>query len=259
MTKRRLFALSDPHLSFASDKPMDVFGPHWRDHASRIEGNWRDSVGPDDVVLIPGDISWGIRLDKALPDLEWLAALPGEKIMVRGNHDYWWQSLGKLNRLGLKGMHFIQNNQVIVGGLAVGGSRLWDFPDIVWPFDYLETGGEAEEKTPKDLARAKREGDPLKIRAREMDRLRLSLSGLPKVAALKVAVTHFPPLGEDGAPTPITDVISRFGVDICVFGHIHAPSSRRRPGEDVVIGGTRYVLAASDHLGHKPIMLAEFE
>ena len=134
MGDRRLFALSDPHLSLAGAKPMHVFGPRWDDHTRRIEENWKATVRPEDVVLMPGDISWGMRLADALPDLEWLAALPGRKVLLRGNHDYWWQSLNKLRALNLPDMHFLQNNHVIIDGVAIGGSRLWDFPGIRWGF-----------------------------------------------------------------------------------------------------------------------------
>lgn len=263
MPIRRLFALSDPHLSFGNPKPMDIFGPHWRDHAERLAVNWKRAVGPGDVVLVPGDISWGMRLSEAVPDLEWLAALPGEKVMVKGNHDYWWSSPAKLRALGLPGMHFIQNNHVVLGGLAVGGSRLWDFPGIFWPFAGDFDAADASLVVLPGGKAVKRETgvDAEKIRAREIDRLSASLRGLPRGAEITVALTHFPPLGEDGEPTPLTDLIGGFGVDFCVFGHVHGPRdpAQRRPGEDIVIGKTRYVLASGDFLGHAPKLLADFE
>lgn len=258
MGKRRLFAISDPHLSFFNPKPMDMFGPQWRNHAAKLENNWRGLVDPGDVVLVAGDISWAMRLDAARPDLEWLAGLPGEKVLVKGNHDYWWGSLAKLKALRLPGMHFIQNNHVAIGGLAIGGSRLWDFPGIAWPFGTnLEAGATPVEPV---AVSGDRENDPEKIRARELERLALSLRGLPRDAALKVALTHFPPLGEDGLPTPLTDLVGSFAIDFCVFGHIHGlpASGRARPGEDIVIGKTRYILASTDILGHTPKLLGEF-
>ncbi len=233
---------------------MDVFGPRWDDHAARIADNWRRLVRPEDIVLVPGDISWGMRLADALPDLEWLAALPGRKILLRGNHDYWWQSIGKLNALGLADTHFVQNNHVVVDGVAVGGTRLWDFPYVKWGID---PESEKKPEAPEPAEAGKREEDPEKIRARELGRLAASLAGLPGNARLRVAMTHYPPLGEDGQPTPLTELIGRYGVAYCVFGHIHSGSGRSRPGEDVTIGGTRYLLASSDHLGHAPLLVAE--
>ncbi len=259
MPKRRLFALSDPHLSFARPKPMDVFGPHWLDHAAKLGERWRSLVEPGDVVLVPGDISWAMRLEEAKADLEWLAALPGDKILLRGNHDYWWGSLAKLQKLNLPGMHYIQNNHVRIAGLAAGGSRLWDFPDIFWPFipnaETLPLAGIEPAE-----AKIQSESDVEKIRIRELERLAASLGGLPADTTLRIALTHFPPLGESGDPTPLTDLIGRFGIDICVFGHVHGlrDSAHPRPGEDIVIGKTRYVLTSSDFLDHTPKLLGEF-
>lgn len=253
MRDRRLFALSDPHLSSVAAKPMDVFGPHWHDHAGRIAANWEAAVGADDIVLIPGDISWAMRLGDAVPDLEWLAALPGQKALIKGNHDYWWQSAGKLRKLNLPGMHFIQNDHAVIEGVAIGGTRLWDFPGIAWTFT---PGPEAVPGAA--VGKGQRHEDPEKIRARELGRLETSLAGLPADAVLRIAMTHYPPIGEDGLPTLVTDVIGRFAIDICVFGHVHAPRDTARPGEDTIIDGTRYVLASSDHLRHAPLLLAEF-
>lgn len=254
---RRIFALSDPHLSTGGAKPMHVFGPAWDNHAQRIRDNWLATVREDDIVLVPGDISWAMRLADALPDLHWLGDLPGRKVMLRGNHDYWWQSLKKLDALGIPNMFFIQNNHVLLDGVAVGGSRLWDFPGIRWGY---VSNRDNEEVAPEKRAavRNTREEDPEKIRARELERLRLSLAGMPKDATLRIAMTHYPPLGEDGQPTAITELIGEYGIDYCVFGHMHALRDQPHPGADIVIGRTRYLLAASDFLGHRPLLVAGF-
>lgn len=257
MANHRLFALSDPHLSLSGAKPMHVFGPRWEDHAARLETNWRAVVKPDDIVLMPGDISWGMRLPDALPDLEWLAELPGRKVLLRGNHDYWWQSLKKLEGLGLAGISFIQNNHLFLDGVAIGGTRLWDFPYVRWGFVANADNADIVPAMRKIDPGPQREEDPEKIRARELGRLAGSLAQLPREAALRVAMTHFPPIGEDGQPTEITGIIDTFDIDICVFGHVHALTDSPHPGADVVIGKTRYVLAASDYLGHAPMQLAE--
>lgn len=254
---RRLFALSDPHLSLSGAKPMHVFGPAWDDHTARLAANWRRLVAPDDIVLVPGDISWGMRLSEALPDLEWLAALPGRKVLLRGNHDYWWQGIKKLQNLNLPCVYFVQNNHVVLDSVAIGGSRLWDFPDIRWRVvSNAENREVAEDK--RSAPAAHRDEDPEKIRARELGRLAASLAQLPADADLRVAITHYPPLGEDGLPTPLTDLIGQYDIDLCVFGHVHAHPEGKRPGEDIVLGKTRYVLASSDFLGHAPLLLTHF-
>ena len=252
---RRLFALSDPHLSLGGDKPMHVFGSQWDNHVERLREGWLSAVGVDDIVLVPGDISWGMRLEDARPDLEFLAGLPGEKVFLRGNHDYWWQSLGKMRGLGLERVHFLQNNHVVIGGMAVGGSRLWDFPGIWWGYVSNRDNDEVAEEKREVGGKRGRGEDVEKIRERELQRLALSLGQLPKEAELRVAMTHFPPLGEDGEATEITKLIGSFGIDVCVFGHVHALIDRPHAGADVVIDGTRYVLASSDYLGHTPILL----
>ena len=235
---------------------MHVFGPAWDRHAERIGENWRRTVGRDDIVLVPGDISWGMRLDEALPDLEWLAALPGRKVLLRGNHDYWWQGLKKLQSLGLPDIYFIQNNYVVLDGVAIGGSRLWDFPDIKWRF-VANADNENVDPEKRRAEPAPREEDPEKIRTRELGRLAASLATLPADAALKVALTHYPPLGENGDPTELTDLITQYDIDLCVFGHVHSHPGHPRPAEDIVLGRTRYVLASSDFLGHTPKCLAD--
>lgn len=252
---RRLFALSDPHLSFLRPKPMDVFGSNWTDHADRIAENWKRDVGENDIVLVPGDVSWAMRLSEARPDLEWLAALPGRKVLIRGNHDYWWSSLKKMRDLELPGFHFIQNDHVLLDGIGIGGTRLWDFPGIHWGFVPNE---EREDLPDAPAIKGQRSEDPEKIRTRELERLGASLGSIPEGCRFRVAMLHFPPIGEDGAPTPITDLIDRFSIDLCVFGHIHGKTDRTRPGEDIVIGKTRYVLTSCDHLDFKPLLLGCF-
>ncbi|MCC8190992.1 MAG: metallophosphoesterase [Planctomycetes bacterium] len=254
MGDRRLFALSDPHLSLSGAKPMDVFGPAWADHTARLAANWRQVVRPEDIVLVPGDISWGMKLPDALPDLQWLAALPGRKVLLRGNHDYWWKGPKKLEALRLPDTYFIQGTSVVVDDIAIGGGRMWDFPGIHW-------GAVANADNPEVAPALRaasgpvREEDPDRIRERELTRLTASLESLSPAAAVRVVMTHFPPLGEDGLPTMLTDRIGSYDIDLCVFGHVHAHPDRPRPGEDIHIGKTRYVLASSDFLHHTPIRL----
>lgn len=231
---------------------MDVFGTRWADHAQRIHDSWERIVGADDVVLIAGDISWALRLDKALPDLEFLAALPGRKVLIRGNHDYWWASLAKLTKLSLPGMHYIHNSHLVLDGIAIGGTRLWDWPDVRWPL----TGGQTEGQT-RQLPPAREQEDPEKIRAHELERLALSLGGMPADARLRVCMTHFPPIGADGQPTELTRRICGYGIDLCVYGHIHNYAADARPGEDTILDGTRFVCTATDRLDHAPLLLAE--
>ena len=233
-----LFALADPHLSFGVNKPMDIFGIQWREHESRLETNWRQMVGPDDTVVIPGDISWAMQLKDALPDLQFLDSLPGQKILSRGNHDYWWSSLNKIENFcreaGLTTLTFLRNNGILVPpGHIVCGTRGWILPDD-------PEFRQADEK----------------IYLREAGRLKLSLDAAApmRIPGRELVVClHYPPFGKDCRPTLFTDLCESYGVDQCVFGHNHSnngfASLAGPPGQ------VRYRLAAADYLGFKPLRL----
>lgn len=157
----KLFAIGDLHLSHSSNKPMSVFGPNWDNHAERIAAAWRERVSDEDAVLIPGDISWAMQLDEARPDIEYIAALPGKKVIMRGNHDYWWGSISKVRDMLPCCMYALQNDTVELGSVTIAGSRGWICPG--------SSGFDPE--TDK------------KIYDREVIRLQLSLSGANRAAA----------------------------------------------------------------------------
>jgi uncharacterized protein len=231
-----LFAIADPHLGFGVDKPMNIFGSRWQDHEARLAENWRLVVGPDDTTLIPGDISWGMQLADALPDLRFLDALPGRKILMRGNHDYWWSSLHKMTQFcqaeQLTSLAFLHNNSLPVApDKIICGTRGWILPD-----DPAFSDADA------------------KIYLREAGRLRLSLTA---AAALRgfgqelIACFHFPPFGGNGQPTLFTELMQEFSVCRCVYGHIHGFSGSPPAGP----APASYILASADYIGFKPLRL----
>ena len=129
----KVYAIADLHLSFAVKKPMDIFGQRWKQHEEKIRDNWDHLVSGEDTVIIPGDISWATTLDEILPDLKFINDLPGHKLLLRGNHDYWWQSMSKLTQLcrheELSSLDFIQNDaRLLANGAVVCGSRGWILP-----------------------------------------------------------------------------------------------------------------------------------
>jgi len=230
-----LFAISDLHLSLGLDKPMDIFGPHWKDHAGRLQARWTDTVGEDDTVVVPGDISWAMRMADALPDLAFLDALPGLKILGRGNHDYWWGTLGSMERqmaaAGFRTLRFLRNNaHVLPDGTCLCGTRGWLLPD--------------------DPAFGESDGS---IHLREINRLRLSLASRPDPARRTVAALHFPPCGRDGGETEYTRLLEEGGVDICVYGHLHGDGISKGPSGR--IRGVLYHNASADRIGFKPLRL----
>lgn len=123
-----LFAIGDLHLPGGEEKPMDIFGDHWENHFAHIAADWRARVKDGDVVLIPGDISWAMQLERAVPDLQKIGALPGRKVLIKGNHDYWWNSVSKLRRVLPEGMSALQHDALDMGDFVVCGTRGWMFP-----------------------------------------------------------------------------------------------------------------------------------
>lgn len=229
----QIFGLSDLHLSFSSDKPMDVFGEHWRDHAQKMAASWDELVGPDDVVLVPGDISWALRLEQAAADLAWIGARPGRaKILVRGNHDYWWSAIGKVRKALPPTLVALQNDAVDLGEVVVTGSRLWSCPGAL---DFT--------------------ADDEKVYLREIERLKLSLQAGRALAGDRplLAAIHYPPFAADRArsPTAYSELLEEFGVKLCVYGHLHGRPAHRTAFEGER-GGVTYRLIACDHLDFRP-------
>ncbi len=238
-----LYALGDTHLGTAVNKPMDIFGPLWAGHPVPLFQRWEATVAPEDVVLVPGDISWGMTLAEAEPDLLHLDELPGRKLLIQGNHDYWWESLKKMRALPLKTIEFIQNDAVLLppasvpgveGPVAVCGTRGWISPgDRTWNEDVEHNA---------------------KIYQREVGRLKLSLETGRKLGANHfIVMLHYPPVAEDHQPTAFTELLESFGgVLVCLYGHLHGPGAQNRAfkGEH---GGVRYRLVACDGIDFTPV------
>ncbi|MBR5768233.1 MAG: metallophosphoesterase [Clostridia bacterium] len=199
-----LYCIADPHLSEFMKKPMDVFGSRWVGHREKFLNGWKNTVTDEDTVVIPGDISWAMTLEKALPDLKLINSLPGKKILLRGNHDYWWQSVSKIrNALGECSTVIIQNDSVMVEGFAVCGTRGW-FPD--------------SKKAPSGT-------DYIKLTEREALRLGMSLEHAEKnfcgEFSEKIVFLHFPPVYRGLIMDPIVNVMLEHNVKRCFYGHIH--------------------------------------
>lgn len=192
-----VWAISDLHLP-AHQKPMDVFGPHWQNHFERIQEDWLEKVAEADVVLLPGDLSWAMHLEEAIEDLERIGEMPGRKLLLRGNHDYWWNSIGRVRRALPEGCFALQNDSVLIDGVLFAGSRGWQIP--------------ADPQADTDDAR---------IYRRERQRLEMSLghARARDQAAPLVAMMHYPPRSEDAEG--FSDILRRFETAHAVYGHLH--------------------------------------
>ena len=227
-----IFAIGDLHLPGHAQKPMDVFGSHWDRHFETISDHWRRMVGPTDVVLIPGDISWAMQLDQALDDLRAIAALPGRKLLLRGNHDYWWGSISRVREAAPPDMYFLQNDALKLGGAVICGSRGWLNPN-------------ADGFTPEDR----------KIYDRELIRLEMSLAAGRKLICggeSLIVMLHYPPLYPDKRPTAVSALLEKYGADRVVFGHVHSARSGWEPFE---LNGVQYILTAGDYINFKPVLI----
>ncbi|WDL97115.1 metallophosphoesterase [Alicyclobacillus sp. ALC3] len=225
-----VFALADLHLGLAVDKPMDIFGSIWSNHAERIRASWTQRVSAQDTVLIPGDISWAMSLQEALPDLAWIAALPGRKVLLRGNHDYWWASIGRVRSALVDGVFALQNDAFAVEQWAVCGSRGWLLPSH-------------PRFSPEDEV----------VYHREVQRLRLSLEAADRIGLPKLVMMHYPPTDVSAGATGFTELLEEFSVEACVYGHLHGPAHRF--AFEGLKNGVAYRLVSADYLGFEPLML----
>lgn len=250
----RLFAIGDLHLALGTpNKSMERFGPAWHDHASRVAADWSARVDPDDIVLVPGDISWALKLPSAEPDLDYLRRLPGHKVLCRGNHDYWWSSTGKVRRALGDEADAVQGDAIALGPYAIGGTRLWDVPGL--RFGHLidwrptEDGDDSlrTERTDEEIAHDE------KIYRRELGRLDRALADLDRVdpdrRLHRIAMVHYPPISAELDPAPLADRFARAGVKDVVFGHLHAIADAHRGTLFGERDGIRYHLTSCDYLG----------
>lgn len=256
----KIFAIGDLHLGHSVDKPMDIFGVQWRHHASRIAESWTGAVGKEDLILIPGDFSWAMRMEDAEEDLQWLERLPGTKLIIKGNHDYWWPSISRLRQRFQGGaVHPLQYDSISIGGVAVGGTRLWTFPAIASsyrdPLETVECSFSPATDSPGVLDEGSAHDE--KIFKRELSRLENSLRSMDPGCELRIVMTHFPPTDEAGRETPVTRMLERNGTNICVFGHLHSLDLPEGKTWDFVKNGVRYVLVSCDAVGFSPYFLHE--
>jgi predicted phosphohydrolase len=242
-----IFAISDIHLSLkygVLQSPQDRFGEGWKEHHCKIAEDWNRRVTPSDLVLVTGDLSWARKPQEVLEDLLWLDALPGRKVIIKGNHDWWiMSSIKKVRALLPPSISLVQHDAIVVGDALIFGTRLWSIPGLGFPTDPGETGEDGLSAKDPDSDKA--------LLAREIERLKRSIDAAGKLAARhppmrKICIMHFPPTDFSGTRTEVTSLLSQFNTDICVFGHVHGIE----PGPNgFMVDGVKYYLAACDYTG----------
>jgi predicted phosphohydrolase len=246
-----VWAIADLHLSFGvPNKHMHVFGPQWQGYTEKIEQHWRSLIAPEDLVLIPGDISWAMHVEEAKPDLEWIGRMPGTKVMIKGNHDYWWSSLSKLKSILPPSCHLIQNNSWTWQEISIAGTRLWDVPGLKFN-DVIDF---KENDRAKPLTESDHSSESQKIYQRELGRLEVSLKSMNPLSKKRIVMTHYPPIGPALQETEASRLLEKYRVDICVFGHLH----NVKPGLQLfgTHHGVTYYLTACDYLADfKPLKI----
>ena len=230
----KIFALSDLHLSFETNKPMDLFGSHWTNYEEEIKKNWNALVTKDDVGIIAGDISWAMKMEEAKKDYDFIRNLNGTKIIIRGNHDYYWKSISRLRDFAGKGIFVLQNDSVQIGDCVFVGTRGWQTPE------------RNKKQTDEDK----------KIYDREVLRFELSLTdavgklGENRGNKKLIAILHYPPFNCMRDDSPFTMLCEKYKVDAVIYGHLHGRCGR---GDLVTTkNGIKYYLTSTDILNHKP-------
>ena len=226
--KLSLYAIGDLHLSLGSDKPMDVFGGGWENYVEKIKAGF-SMLGPDDVCVLCGDTSWGMSFEESVDDFKFISELPGKKIILKGNHDYWWNTVSKMTSFFQKNdigsVDILNNNCFFYEDVAICGTRGW----------FADTETDAEHSA--------------KIMARETSRLRASLEAAGDTA-VKLCFFHYPPRFYDIICTDVIAVMNEFGVKNCWYGHIHGHGQRFAVTGEV--GGITYSMISADYVGFIP-------
>lgn len=229
-----LFTLADLHLATSVQKPMDIFGGCWQGYTEKIIKNWTALVAPTDTVVLGGDISWGISLAEAQSDFALLESLPGKKLILKGNHDLWWETAAKMHRFldenGMKSIDFLHNNCFFYEKTALCGTRGWPFET-----DFADPHNE-------------------KIFKRELLRLEASLRlGAAAEPEEIICFLHYPPLYASFRCGPVIELLQKYGVRRCYYGHLHSES--RKYAVEGEYEGIEWHLASGDHVNFTPLFL----
>lgn len=247
-----VYALSDPHLCLGRSRSMKHLGENWQGHIEKIETRWKATVEKDDIVLVAGDISWGESFNEANPDLILLDSLPGRKILLRGNHDLWWDMLEPPADNKYPSLHFLRGEPLFLDKIIITGVPLYVFPEIRWNlhapnFDMVEIDKSGNVRSGFDNREKQHE---------QIAALESALNKMPEPDGRKrIVMVHYPPVGPDRKSTHVSRLIAEHDADYCVFGHLHRVSPEMAVGGQ--IDGTEYILSAADYVNFRPRLICE--
>lgn len=230
-----IYAISDLHLSLSTNKPMDVFGSGWTDYVERLKSEWQRIVTQEDTIILPGDISWAMYIEETEKDFGFIEELPGKKLISKGNHDYWWTTMNKMEKYvesrEFKTISFLHNNSYSVGNTVLCGARGWKCPG--------DDGFSQEDR---------------KIYNRELQRLELSLKNADSDKNI-IAALHYPPFNSKKEPSEFVEIMQRYKVKTCIYGHLHGEGFKNAfCGE---YKGINFYLVSADFLKFQPLKIAE--
>lgn len=229
-----LYTLADLHLATTVSKPMDIFGGKWQGYTGKIIKNWNRLIKPEDMVVLGGDISWGINLEESKSDFLLIESLPGKKIILKGNHDLWWETMAKMNRFfeqnGIKSIELLHNNCFFYENVAICGTRGWPFEE-----DFKDPHNE-------------------KIFRRELLRLEASLKmGAANNPEEIICFLHYPPIYTSYKCEEIISLLKQYGVKRCIYGHLHSESLKY--AIEGIHNGIEWRLVSGDHVDFTPLLL----
>lgn len=221
-----IYVIADLHLSFSQDKPMSIFGENWEGHSEKIKNNWISKVKPEDTVVLPGDFSWAMYLQDTYKDFEYLNSLPGKKLLLKGNHDYWWTTVTNMRNFleenKFKNIDFIYNNSYLVENKILTGTRGWNL---------LDTENSS------------------KMIKRESVRLQLAIEdGIKKYGDDKeiIVFMHYPPISNTNKKSEFLKILKQYDIKRCYYGHLHGKS--HQDAVEGIVDGIEFKLISADYL-----------
>lgn len=224
-----IYTIADLHLSFSTDKPMDIFGTNWENYEEKIKEDWLKKVRKEDYIILPGDFSWAMYLEETVKDFEFINKLPGKKILLKGNHDYWWTTVTNMRKFlkenSFEDIDFLHNNSYQIENKIIVGTRGWSLSE------------DLEDK---------------RLTKREADRLELSISnGIKEYGNEKeiIAFMHYPPITKNYQNTEYINVLKKYNIKKCYYGHLHSISIQE--ALEGIIDGIEYKLVSSDGVDFK--------